>query len=313
MADYRSVKVQMWRSDDWFQELPTDARLFWIYLFTNPSARVAGIYKITTKTMCFESGLSMKRIEELKKQFSASGKAYFENDMVWVVKMRELQSPGRISDNLKKGIDNDVAEIPMCELKRQYLIRYGYPMHTLSESSDTLCIPFPTTQHNTTQHNTTHRQHSTEETSEDSDGNALPGVTNALHSVTAPDRRPARPLSGDKPISTPLEAPSEGIAKKHSTRDPLLDHPAVVAYRDMAKLTPNAIQRVDIAGTVVDHLTTWQDVVRGWMSKGWKPGNVDGMLDRYREAVPQNGNGKLDHGHMEEDAEGRRTWRIDES
>ena len=45
-AEYRSVHTEMWRADDWFQELPLDARLFWIYLFTNPSASVAGIYRL---------------------------------------------------------------------------------------------------------------------------------------------------------------------------------------------------------------------------------------------------------------------------
>ena len=31
--------------------LPTDARLLWIYLFTNPSASVSGIYKLPLRTM----------------------------------------------------------------------------------------------------------------------------------------------------------------------------------------------------------------------------------------------------------------------
>jgi hypothetical protein len=153
VTDYRSVKVQMWRADEWFQDLPTDARLFWVYLFTNPSARVAGIYKLTTRTMCFESGLPAERIEELKAQFSKAGKAHFEDDVVWVVKMRELQSPGKISPKLQTGIDNDLAEIPPCDLKRQYMIRYGYPIDTISTTQNRVEIPITT--YNTAQHSTT--------------------------------------------------------------------------------------------------------------------------------------------------------------
>jgi hypothetical protein len=183
MADYRSVKVQMWRSDEWFQALLIDARLFWIYLFTNPSARVAGIYKLTARTMSFETGIDANRIEELKTQFSQAGKAYFEKDVVWVVKMRELQSPGRISAKLQTGIDNDVAEIPNCELKRQYMIRYAYPIDTLSEPENTVCIPFPTTQH---------------------------------ISLTPNGAASAASSNGSDPLASPLQAPSEGMEKDPS-------------------------------------------------------------------------------------------------
>jgi hypothetical protein len=144
MADYRNVQTRMWRADEWFQDLPTDARLFWIYLFTNPSARVAGIYRLPAKTMAFETGIPLKRIRELMEQFAKDGKAYFESDVIWVVKMRDLQSPGKISPFLQVGIDADISEIPYCALKTRYLTHYGYPI-------DTLSIPATTTQHNTTQ------------------------------------------------------------------------------------------------------------------------------------------------------------------
>ena len=56
MAEFRSVKCAMWREDDWFQGLKPDERLLFIYLFTNPSAPVAGIYRLPLRTMAFESG-----------------------------------------------------------------------------------------------------------------------------------------------------------------------------------------------------------------------------------------------------------------
>ena len=56
MADFRTVKCAMWREDEWFQSLTPDERLLFIYLFTNPSASVAGIYKLPLRTISFESG-----------------------------------------------------------------------------------------------------------------------------------------------------------------------------------------------------------------------------------------------------------------
>lgn len=132
-AEYRSVQTRMWREDDWFQSLPTDARLLFIYLFTNPSASIAGIYRLPLRTIEFESGIPAERVKELLTQFSAENKAHYDNGVVWVVKMRENQLPGKsISHLVKIRLDKDVASIPDCPLKIRYLKHYGYPIDTLS-------------------------------------------------------------------------------------------------------------------------------------------------------------------------------------
>ena len=131
-ADFRSVHTALWRTDDWFQALETDARLFWIYLFTNPSASAAGIYRLTVRTMAFESGLAEKRVRELLAQFERDGKAYYENGIVWVRKMREYQAPGKLSPKMAAHYAAELAKIPDCRLKREYMIGYRYPIDTLS-------------------------------------------------------------------------------------------------------------------------------------------------------------------------------------
>lgn len=122
----------MWREDDWFQGLPTDARLLFIYLFTNPSASIAGIYRLPLRTIEFESGIPTARIKELFAEFSAANKAHFDNGVVWVVKMRENQLPGSISKPLEVRLSRDIAAIPDCPLKTRYLMHYAYPIDTLS-------------------------------------------------------------------------------------------------------------------------------------------------------------------------------------
>lgn len=64
-------------------------------------------------------------------------------------------------------------------------------------------------------------------------------------------------------------------------RDERLDHPAVKAYRDLCRLTPNAEARAAIADTVVD-LDHWKETCRSWMLKGYRPQNVEGLLDFYQ-------------------------------
>lgn len=131
-AEFRSVHTRMWREDEWFQELPTDARLLFIYLFTNPSASVCGIYRLPLRTIVFESGLEQARVLELLAEYSRAGKAHYENGIVWVVRMRENQIPGKLSPKLEVRLERDIESIPYCELKRKYMIRYGYPIDTVS-------------------------------------------------------------------------------------------------------------------------------------------------------------------------------------
>lgn len=132
MADYRSVKCAMWAQDEWFMDLDTDAKLLWVYLFTNAHTSVAGIYKLPLRTMTFETGIDTERLREILRQFANDGKAFYEEGVIWVVKMREHQST--TSSKVDKRIQLDVAAIPDSPLRKKYLARY---------STDTVSIPYP--------------------------------------------------------------------------------------------------------------------------------------------------------------------------
>ena len=159
-AEYRSVQTRMWREDDWFQSLPTDARLLFVYLFTNPSASIAGIYRLPLRTIEFESGIPAERISELLAQFSAANKVHYENGVVWVVKMRENQLPGAsISPKIRVRLERDITAIPDCPLKTRYLTHYGYPINRVSipdpksaretvTVTETVTVPVPETRKN---------------------------------------------------------------------------------------------------------------------------------------------------------------------
>lgn len=143
-AEFRSVQTRMWREDDWFQSLPTDARLLFIYLFTNPSASVSGIYRLPLRTIEFESGIPGKRVKELLAQFSTENKVHFEDGVVWVVKMRENQLPGKVVGTVQTRIDKDVATIPDGRVKKAYLAKYTQGIEGAGYHIDTLSIPVAT-------------------------------------------------------------------------------------------------------------------------------------------------------------------------
>ena len=136
MADFRSVQTRMWREDEWFDELEdNDARMFWVYLFTNPSSSPAGIYRLTMRTMAHEAHISYDKACELMERFSADKKAYFEGGVVWVVNMRRLQFPdldGSGAWQIATKMQSDIDAIPDTNpLKGEYLRRNGYPIITL--------------------------------------------------------------------------------------------------------------------------------------------------------------------------------------
>lgn len=252
MAEFRSVQTRMWREDPWFQDLPIDARLFWIYLFTNPSASICGMYRLTVKTMAAESGLTVDRVTELLTRFSQDGKAFYENGTVWIFRMRENQLGRHISKNQLTGIENDLAKVPACPLKDRYLIHYGYPI-------DTLSIPVKTP-------------------SEIPDTLSIPPAT---HTGTVTDTH----------TGTVTGTGKKSAAGKTRPHDPNLDHPAVELYREIIRLTPNGEQRQAIVDTVTD-LGRYEDILRRWMREGFRPQSVEKQLGVYRDGWHDRGNGK---------------------
>lgn len=114
-------------------------------------------------------------------------------------------------------------------------------------------------------------------------------------------------LANEQQKSAP--SPSPDPEKKKSIeakpRDPLLDNPAVMAYRDVCRLTPNEIQRADIAARI-DNVDLWRTVCADWMRHGWKPGNIPGLIEAYQDGgIRSNGNKpaqpKFDRNRLVED------------
>jgi hypothetical protein len=70
--------------------------------------------------------------------------------------------------------------------------------------------------------------------------------------------------------------------KKKKERDPLIDHPAVVIFKEKVKRNVPAIWRERVVLTVGDRVKEWGDLVDEWIGLGWNPTNVVGMLDAFR-------------------------------
>jgi hypothetical protein len=137
MANYRQIHVSIWK-DGWFLDLEPDEKLLFIYLFSNESASLSGLYKLPLKVICFETCLDRQFVTEALAKFEQAGKVFYRDGVLWVKKMREYNRGG---ETVYKRMMQDIDQIPDCELKTLYLRHYPKPVK--NEIADTLSVDYP--------------------------------------------------------------------------------------------------------------------------------------------------------------------------
>jgi hypothetical protein len=79
----RGFQTELW-TDPFIQGLPPEAKLLFIYLWTNKHCNQAGLYEITLKTIAFDTGLSQESLSTLLKQLEPKVAWYPEQNLIWV-------------------------------------------------------------------------------------------------------------------------------------------------------------------------------------------------------------------------------------
>lgn len=109
MANLRSVNTKFWE-DSWIEELSPSEKLIFLYLITNSNANLAGIYEITIRRICFETGVDKQTVSKAFERFSKDKKAYFiENNYLFLPNWLKNQN---LNDNMKKGVIRIINELP---------------------------------------------------------------------------------------------------------------------------------------------------------------------------------------------------------
>ena len=67
-ASFRTIKVDMWRNDEWFPDLEPDAKLVWIWMQTNEHSLQPWQLKSITE-IANATGVSCRRASEIFDQF----------------------------------------------------------------------------------------------------------------------------------------------------------------------------------------------------------------------------------------------------
>ena len=109
MATYRPVHINIWKDPD-FEKFNYTQKLIFIYLLTNESTTESGIYPITVKTISNETGVPIKKVEELLANGFKNISYDFDNSCVFVKKFLKYNGGGR-PDLLIKSVEKDYKNI----------------------------------------------------------------------------------------------------------------------------------------------------------------------------------------------------------
>ena len=87
--------------------------------------------------------------------------------------------------------------------------------------------------------------------------------------------------------------PPKAKPKKKKARDPLIDHPAIVLYKEKVKYNVPTMWRAKVVAAVGDRAKEWGELIDQWIGLGWKPTNVSGMIDSFKNGgiKPRRNNG----------------------
>lgn len=122
MSD-RYISTSFW-DDLWITELDPSEKLLYLYLLTNPLTNIAGIYKISRRRICFDTGFNNDTVGHILNKFEAADKVYIINDYIvlknWP-KNQVLQSP-----KIQAGIERILCSLDDDTLLKLYEIGYTY-------------------------------------------------------------------------------------------------------------------------------------------------------------------------------------------
>jgi len=154
---YRKFDTGTWQ-DPWFEDLPVNAKLAFVYFWTNEICNQAGIYEISEKRFLFDLGYGIDTISSV---LNPKIIWYPDKKIVWVRNFfkRQCQN-GKFAISAMNSIKSDPFKLQLfIDYNRKIL--QGLKIDLSSYHIDMVSIPYPTEQNRTVQYRAV--QNSTEQ------------------------------------------------------------------------------------------------------------------------------------------------------
>lgn len=114
MSRREDIENSIWSDPD-FSSLSPDAKLVYLWSFTNPRCGMAGIYKLALAPVAPELGMSLTRLESAlghlaRDGVEGAGMAFYERGVLWVrSRVKHLRSK---SPQMAKSVASDLRKLP---------------------------------------------------------------------------------------------------------------------------------------------------------------------------------------------------------
>jgi hypothetical protein len=121
ITKWQDVRCDLW-SDPRFEALSPQAKLLYLWSISNAHCNLAGLYKVSKRTIAFES--SVPDIDTTLVELEKADLVYYRAPWLFVKwRVAELRSKG---PKHAKNIAHDIAELPPGdELRERWLTTYG--------------------------------------------------------------------------------------------------------------------------------------------------------------------------------------------
>lgn len=108
MSVKRYIDTKFWR-DPWIQSLNPSQKYFYNYLITNPDGNIAGVFELSIRSMCFDTGYNEETVKQLIHFFEEAGKIIYADNYIIIKNFLKHQN---INPSIRKGIIGILANTP---------------------------------------------------------------------------------------------------------------------------------------------------------------------------------------------------------
>lgn len=114
MAKSRYVNTRIW-DDDYFSNLDPIEKLLFLYLLTNSSTEICGVYEIPLKNIAVDTGIDKEMVEKVLIRFASNDKIYYIKGYIAIKNFIKHQT---INPSIKRGIESGLNKVPLEVLDR---------------------------------------------------------------------------------------------------------------------------------------------------------------------------------------------------
>ena len=210
MAEYRTLKMDFW-SDPFVEDLPSAAKLLYLYLITSPHTNNLGVLEITRRRIAYETGLDEATVDLHLAQLEESEKLFSVDGVIWLtnfVRHQTSTSP-KILTTLRRMAADIRSERLSGIIRKWYPHLFGDAADSVSEGGnsdqipyaypiDTVCIPSGEEEKEKEEEEEEEKEEEGEEKTKDVDG---------VHPSAPAARSSSRPVANTGQVEENTKAP----------------------------------------------------------------------------------------------------------